>query len=137
LFDDRVNDRTSNAGLVECGARFNCCLRITRRHRPAILRLQEVDVAATGEVEGVARWAEEHAIVTREWQSAAAYAARERRVGHLLHARSSDSVALALFGLNARASLRPSTLHASTSDVTHNAVPPSISVITTMSQSGR
>src|SRR5262245_58818291 len=37
----------------------------------------------------------------------------------------------------ARFSLRPSTLHASTSDVTQRAVPPTMNAITTMSQSGR
>jgi hypothetical protein len=39
-------------------------------------------------------------------------------------------------GTSARA-FRPSTRQASTNDVTHNAVPPTMNVMTTMSQSGR
>ena len=65
--------------LEQRGARLDRRLRVPRRARAAILRLQQVDVAAARDVVRVAGRACPRAIAPLEWQRATADAAGERR----------------------------------------------------------
>jgi hypothetical protein len=77
LLDHCIDDGATDARLFERRARVNGLFRVARRQRSAILRLQQIDVAAARDVEQVTRRADERALVGRQAQAASAHAAGE------------------------------------------------------------
>src|SRR5262245_49432163 len=75
--------------------------------------------------------------IPRRCTLAKQHAEEEWRPSHRYVSAVERSSAAGLTAVNQPRILRARICHARTSDVTHNAVPPSISVMTTMSQSGR